>query len=362
MTTTNKHNKKAQITAFIIVGIIIMALAGMAFYFYGDAFKKDYMPDGTLTGKEVQGFVESCLKDVATPGLYLMGHQGGKLFREEEFGPPEFQMQHLLTEERVIPYYLINGQNVMPSTEHMEQFLGQYIEENLKTCTDFSGFIKQGMLVEKGEVDATVTFTKNNVHIEALYPVTLTEKPGSPLEKTYLTRNFKADLPVRMGELLDIATYMTELAKAEPEKAHMPEFMELNEDHNVMITILPYDEEATVYSIYDPKSVIDDAPYMHWFAVKQGMGRQGNINTAPEFTNLKDFTLAVGKRFEYVLDYEDSEGDAVAFTSNHPVIRPNPEGVFNFTPTAAGRAVVTITARDSRGKQTNEKAIFVVES
>src|SRR3989344_3975401 len=79
--------KRGQVTVFIIVGILILAVAGSYFYLRNEVFEADTPVTEATTLDSVQLYVEGCLDKVANEGLKLIGQQGG-YYKFQEIGVP----------------------------------------------------------------------------------------------------------------------------------------------------------------------------------------------------------------------------------------------------------------------------------
>ncbi|HIG95837.1 TPA: hypothetical protein HA249_03010 [Candidatus Woesearchaeota archaeon] len=358
-TKQTQANKKAQVTVFIILGLILLILVGVAWYYFSDQTQvEDKQSENYQIKHQVEVYVQECLEQILIPGLYLFGHQGGRFYDDAEFKQPAMFEKNLLTQERVLPYYVIEGQKTMPPLVEMQEQLAHYIEKNLPLCTDWGEFTAQGIVIQEKEPRAQAFIKKDEVTIAVNYPVQIITEEGEQLLGA-----LSKTIPLRLGTILEIAEKMSNLIAVEPEKSHLSDFMNLNKAYDVIISIIAYDEESTAYSIYDEKTKLNNkAPFIFWFAVKNTISeRQSRSNTAPRIKNLKDFTLKKGVKFEYELEAFDKEGDAVLFVSDNPEIPINPDGIFSFTPQIKGRKAVVIRASDTRGLSTQERAIFYVE-
>lgn len=358
-TKQTSANKKAQVTLFIIVGLIILIILGVAWYYFSDQTQiEDKQSENYQIKHQVEVYVQECLEQILIPGLYLFGYQGGRFYEDQEFKQPAIFEKNLLTQERVLPYYVIEGQKTMPTLVEMQDQLANYVEKNLPLCTDWSEFTAQGIVIQEKGPQAQAFIKKDEVTIAVNYPVQIITEEGEQM-----LGSVAKTLPFRLGQILEIAEKMSNLIAVEPEKSHLSDFMKLNQIYDVMISIVAYDEESTAYSIYDEKTKLDHkAPFIFWFAAKNTMDtRQSRMNTAPRIKNLKDFTLKKSVKFEYELEAFDKEGDAVLFVSNNPEIPIQPDGTFSFTPQTKGRKTVMIRATDTRGLSTEKRAIFYVE-
>src|SRR3989344_4564829 len=74
-------NKRGQVTSFIILGIVLVVIAFVVFYFFGDVLikqKKEVIFDESEI-EPLKNYVEECIKLNGEDGLNLIGKQGGDI-------------------------------------------------------------------------------------------------------------------------------------------------------------------------------------------------------------------------------------------------------------------------------------------
>lgn len=353
--------KRGQVTLFIILGIILLIIASLWFYSQRASVQKPAAISAPADVKAVQEYVEECIKEITPPGIYLLAHQGGRMYTDEDFLQADFTEKNFLTFERALPYYLLNGKKVMPSKGDIEKQLAQYVSENLPFCTDFSGFVSQGMTIAEGAVTAKTTIAKDRVLVDITYPLEITMET-----KVTTLSKFRGETKSRLFDLLAVAEKMIGIIEKNPERANLPAFARLNSQHSVMISVLPFDKDTMVYSIYDDdeKFWIDHAPLIWWFGVRDTRPRKdavGSGSNPPRILNLKDFVLRRSVPFEYDVEAFDADNDAVTFTSNNPSIPISADGLFSFTPLTTGTFAVKIIATDIHGTTDERVVRFVVQ-
>src|SRR3989344_6484315 len=100
--------KRGQVTIFLIVGILILFIFAGLFYIVSVLEQKgllaetEELPETFALKTRVSSFVESCLRETAIPGIYLLGIQGGVIY-------PADPTKVLFTENAVINYGYLNG-------------------------------------------------------------------------------------------------------------------------------------------------------------------------------------------------------------------------------------------------------------
>ena len=164
----SKRGKKGQVTIFIIIAIVIVALVVLFFVFRGD-----------LQKQQIPAFVEPietsflvCLEENALTGISLLELSGGNL-EEIDFEPGSEYMpfsSHLNFVGNEVPYWFyISGNNLprenVPSVKDMESQLENYIEKNIQGCA-FEDLYDQNYDFEKGLAEANVVIKEDNVKID----------------------------------------------------------------------------------------------------------------------------------------------------------------------------------------------------
>jgi len=320
-------NKKAQITWFILIGIII--LIGGGFFIYLNSTRSD---------KEIEKvIVEECIKEVTPPGIYLLAAKGGYIYLFNNV---------LNTENIQIAYHLEYNTNISPERTFMEYELSQFVKESLPICiNNFEPF--NYLDFEIGEINVQSSISKEKIFVNVNYPITVITNDS----KTVISE-FTAEFPVRLGHILDIKDkILSNLLDT-----GMIGFDMLS-SFDVELSLLPYDTETLVYSIYDESSVIDDVPFFFNFAVKiYG-------NSAPRLEFIPDFVLTKGKTFEYNLEAFDNDKDDVMrfYTENALIDMHESTGKFSFTPLVTGEYEIIVCVQDRYLAEDCDTMRFLIE-
>jgi hypothetical protein len=138
--------KKAQVTIFIILGLVIVG--GIVAYFtLRDNFQGTSIPEDL---KPVYDYYISCLEDRTSEGIALLGEQGGRI-DTGDFEPGSAYMpfsSHLDFMGQAVPYWMyVSGNNLLresvPTKGEMERELGKYVGDRVGLC-DWSSFETAG--------------------------------------------------------------------------------------------------------------------------------------------------------------------------------------------------------------------------
>lgn len=197
--------KKGQITIFVILGIVIIALVVLFL-----AFRKDILPPSTQQGinaemREAKRIVNDCLDRETTDLVKKLALQGGYLSP----GPDTFRLWN----DTPISYLCFNQENRDTCTNRlltlrkMEDQLSKAIEENLQTCVDFTDISGVEVIANK-PFQVTTRVLPVQVLIDLEYPVTVKSKVS---EASATERKFSMIVDAPLGSLYDVAQDVLDL-------------------------------------------------------------------------------------------------------------------------------------------------------
>ncbi len=165
-------SKRAQLTIFIIIGILIVAAVVLFIIFSGIIIHGPDMPKDLLP---VYDYFLSCVEDETKTDAAIMGMQGGYLEVPEfepgsSYMPFSSQLEFLGT---AVPYwYYVSGNNIkkeqIPSKALMQQQLEDDLKEKIMRC-NFESFEQQGFNISFGaepEVKAIIQDQKITLEID----------------------------------------------------------------------------------------------------------------------------------------------------------------------------------------------------
>ena len=219
-----KEGKRAQVSLFIIVGVLIAAIFILFFVFQGtdqtDEARR-LAEDVPLEFNPIKVFTEDCLRVTAEQGLIRLGQQGGYIRPKEWYGlrfdsEQPTESDGITFSETTIPYWLYNSAandaNVIqlttlkPTLEQMQSELKRWIEEEIDYCLDnYRVFQEQQFSVESGELEVVVTIAENSVNVQLVYPLTASRE-GRFAEM----ENFYTEIPLQLKHMIDVATLIWE--------------------------------------------------------------------------------------------------------------------------------------------------------
>ncbi len=251
------ENKKGQLTIFIIIAILIIAIIGLFFVFRGEIGKKEVV---SPEAAPVKNFVEECIYDTGENALYFIGLHGGY------YVSPKFST--LLG----IPYYIKDNKTLMPSKEKIEIEIAKYVDEALPLCignfTEFNDF-----QIVQGEPKTQTIITDNEVILNVEYPLTIIRDE----EKSRIKKFEGIKISVKLGAIYNASSFIVNEHLKNTGEICMSCLLDLQEKNE--LSIMTQDESdgnrAIIYNIFDQtylfknkEGIPESEKYLFRFAVE----------------------------------------------------------------------------------------------
>ncbi len=237
-----KHNKKAQVTYFLIFGIIILIVILFLIYLnYASSISSSRRL--TFDRSSILLYVQSCVDKTSLDGLLLIGKQG--LYLE----PKEFVSNK-------ISFLLRNGKLLLQSKGNIESELSVYVQNNLLNCLEnFQAFKRNlwDVSYENPRIEASINL--DDVSFSVKFPINIKRE-----ELTISISDFSVKHDVRLFYLHDFIN-KTLTIKMQEKALDLTELT----NYNINLTIFPY-QDALIYAIEDTDSLILGKPYLVMFA------------------------------------------------------------------------------------------------
>ena len=148
-------DKRGQIFLYIIVGFVILLIAGLGFYFHKNGFQ---LPFGQLRKifLEVDNNIKSCLDKTVVDGIYFTGSQGG-------YYKSNVKKYNYLGYN--VPYYFYKGRYAVPDNAFVSSEISDYINDNLYDCINFDSLESKGFIFNKSGVTSSVKMNEKDMLI-----------------------------------------------------------------------------------------------------------------------------------------------------------------------------------------------------
>jgi hypothetical protein len=208
-----KNNKKAQVTIFIIIAIILVA--GIVSYFLlKDKLKVTGIP---ASFQPVENYFLDCIKEKTEYGKEMLGERAGYIYLPDfEEGSSFAPFSNMFDfNGQAVPYwmYLSSSGNVkeqIPSKADMQSQLKKYIESEISNC-DFSSFTSQGFNINMNDMAATVTINDLSIDVQVDGSLNIAKDNESFSQSTH-----KIAIDTKLGKMYNeaISIYNNEKQKA----------------------------------------------------------------------------------------------------------------------------------------------------
>lgn len=196
----NKMRKKAQVSEFIIVGVILLIATGVFIYIRANLELPDQVPQDFLP---VKTYVEGCTQQVTQEAVDLLGVQGGYIEIPDyiRYDPTSYVQEAGIGFR--IPLWYYKGETRMPSKQDMEQDISRYIENNVLDCIDgFLPFEDQFVIEELSSPRAETTIADDKVIVLLKYDILLKDEVN---DRTFELNEYIAKSTSNLGDVYDLA-------------------------------------------------------------------------------------------------------------------------------------------------------------
>ncbi|MBR9676083.1 hypothetical protein GOV05_03685 [Candidatus Woesearchaeota archaeon] len=231
-------NKKAQLTMFIILGIILLFSAALFFYIKGEIIIggdfEDLIGTTPMEAQPVKEYVDQCLYNIGKEAIIRIGENGGYIEIDPATvtiipGRPTLSegLEIVPNTDIVVPYWFFMSsddtcQNGCVFEDYLkpklkktgvddlltiEGQIASFVEENLGSCLrDFDSFEQVGMSVSASNpvADAVIDRASKYVSIRLRMPLSI-EKGGVNTSLEYFLQKFD----VGLYNMYNLATHLT---------------------------------------------------------------------------------------------------------------------------------------------------------
>lgn len=207
--------KRGQAFLFVLLGIIILFLIILGFY-YRDTISQSLSQVQILQtvtlpeqARKVSDYAESCISTVATNGINILGIQGGYINIPDDNIPltnsNPFSNKLAVVSNLKIPYWSYETVNQIqraqiPSLGDMQNELSNYINNNLLECVgDFSNLGKEYNIKYKNPI-TKANIKENKVLVDITFPVDIEVKGNK-----FSLKSFSTSIDSNLGQSYNIA-------------------------------------------------------------------------------------------------------------------------------------------------------------
>lgn len=250
-------NKKAQLTIFIIIAILVVAITALFFYlneeFTKSLFKQKVQEIEYLDSRvqKVYYFVDDCIESSAYDVLYTIGQQGG------------YFVPSGLSTDSGIRYYFIKNRSYVPPKNLLEKEISYYVGQELFFCTRyFANFTD--LNVEQEDISVITKIEEGVVVLDVNYPLSITIE-----NSTVLLEKFEdIKIPIRLEIIYNVTSQIVQKQIENPNEICLSCLINLGIENDLFIDMFNYDENTIIFTIRDENSIMNNRPYEFKFAIK----------------------------------------------------------------------------------------------
>ncbi|MBW2965276.1 hypothetical protein KY363_07500, partial [Candidatus Woesearchaeota archaeon] len=204
-------SRKAQITVFIIIGVIILISVGI----YSYMRLAEVSPADILQPKAppVVEFIDACLERVAKEAIQTMGDQGGYISVPEDIALNPSRHVDLVpglggTYAPKVPYWYFDGKTEIPGLEYMAVQVEEYVNQNLGYCLqNYSTLTDEYDIEELSNYSADVDFAEKDTVVGLDYKVRISPKGGGEVIDR---ETFQVKLDVQVKRMWNLSVELLE--------------------------------------------------------------------------------------------------------------------------------------------------------
>ena len=157
--TNPGQGRRGQVSVFIFVGIFLLIIIGVLFYFRNELVSREFERErkiGVSEGfKPVRDGYEGCVRELAIEGINFVGSQGGYLKVDDDINAEDYATgfkNYLDIGAGRVPYWYYRKSNnievvKMPSLKEVEGNIEEYIGGRIKECLESNSRIADYRLV-----------------------------------------------------------------------------------------------------------------------------------------------------------------------------------------------------------------------
>jgi len=236
MRKLGEKNKRGQMTLFIIIGIVIVALA-LLIYFFFPQIKSTF----GFSAKNPEQQIQSCLEKEIENSAKALSLNGGSLNPENYINYDNSPVEYLCYQE---DYYLPCVMQQPLLVEHIQDEIKNAVQEKANECFDamVGNYEKSGYSVSTNKGDLVVELLPDKIIVTLENSLTLTKNN----QETY--KSFKVVVNKKLYELAILAT---SILNWEARYGDSETTSYMNYYHDVKVEKKKQSDGSTIYILTD---------------------------------------------------------------------------------------------------------------
>ena len=200
-------SKKAQVTIFIIIGLVLVLAVVLVIALKQElvTFKPgEIIP--TQKGK-VEQFITACIEQVGDDALAKVGAQGGYIDVPAQITQDANQYLRRST-FLVTPYWAYGPNTNIPSLDFIKQEIDRYMEQNIRGCLlNTDAFTEAYDIIEKSEIKANTEIVESKVLFNVHWNIEIRNKAGDVVTELI---DHTGESPVKLKRIHTLASRIVE--------------------------------------------------------------------------------------------------------------------------------------------------------
>ena len=228
--------KRGQVTIFIIIAILIVTVIIFILFLVKtkstSELDKEFFSQANIKPslQNIQSFILDCMDETSKDALNVIGVQGGYYLKPEK----AYDLQWVF-----IPYYYHKGEFLMPSKQRIESELNNYVDDQLRDCIENGEFNDFRLSYDSSRTRSMIK--PGEISFEIDMPIQIKKEDNVvtiELEDYPITRNSS------LYEILEVAEYITESHKRDPELYCISCVGEMAEEKDLYVDIMRFTEDS----------------------------------------------------------------------------------------------------------------------
>ncbi len=207
--------KRGQVTIFIILGIVILLVFGILFFFRSEFVKSDFQSQLAKVKvpeqiQPVKNYIDDCLEETVMSGTRIIASNGGYLSVPSEGVPRSllnpFSNSLEIGSGEVAYWYYKSSNNLdntqVPTIESMEEDLERYVDDNFDFCLKgLDNFYEEGFEIHyEGKIETEVNVEGSHIEVTMDAPTDIRKDDVGKYFSQHLL-----DVDVNLGKLYNLA-------------------------------------------------------------------------------------------------------------------------------------------------------------
>ena len=237
-------DKKAQVTIFVIIAILIIAAVSLFFLLKSSIGEKSKYPAEI---EPIYNHISTCLKDSSIKGLNFIATQGGYYKAPEALSKDCF--------DKKLVFYYLNSREYIPTTKKIEHEMNDYLLNYLGDCFDLNYYRKQGYNITEKNFSISTKVNAENLNIKMDYPLVISKR-----ETKVSLKNFNSEITFNTKKFLDSSKELVEDYSKNPEFICLSCIANTENKYNLNIEAGSLDlsgENITLFSISDKEQKLN---------------------------------------------------------------------------------------------------------